>query len=402
MVPTVLLIDTHSILSTRRSPINGVAIFLSGGPRSPPTKPFLDEPEMYQPLSLFAQTMLEEDEKFYATFPEARRAAIEQRWRYQKALFSQYFEGLGFQYCPEPNTYTAAEHYENIPHSSDAYAACAADLCFPASYLEATFPRDTGYGYSASMASGAFPLESVQHEWTDQRSDWETMHPKQHYTAAPTAWTPLLMLPVSTQEFNYPSQQHLIDLSSNSLLCDDTLSPTLQPFDLITQTPNWQTDAPIVNDQLHALVPRYPCVPDARSLDASVVAPANRSRLTQDLQKARHSKSHPYIGITATPRPSRMCLSAPPTKRRAKKPTPPKPAQPKPPLACLFCRTRKIACGAPLAGSEKKTCSQCEKRGLHCSFPLESYRGVRNRQPRSKACKIPAKGVSNNFNSDVD
>ncbi|KAF8220460.1 hypothetical protein L208DRAFT_1416725 [Tricholoma matsutake] len=306
-----------------------------------------NQPEMYQPLSLFTQTMLEEDEKFYAMFPEAQRVAMEQQWRYQEALFSQYFEGLGFQYCPEPNTYTAVEHYENIPHSSDVYSACAADIYFPASYLEATFPHDTGYGHSASMASGAFPLKLVQHEWTDQWSDWEMMHPKQHYTAAPTAWTPLLMLPISTQEFNYPSQEHLIDLSSNSLLCGDTLSLMLQPFDLITQTPNWQTDTPIVNDQLHALAPRYACVPDARPLDASIVTP--------DLRKVRHSKSHPNIGITASP--LRMCLSAPPTKRRAKKPMPLKPAQPKPLLACLFCHTRKIACGAPLARSEKKTCS---------------------------------------------
>ena len=58
----------------------------------------------------------------------------------------------------------------------------------------------------------------------------------------------------------------------------------------------------------------------------------------------------------------------------------------KPPFTCLFCRGRKIACGAPLPG--KKTCrsvslslslslckklkifsSQCRKRSLQCHYP---------------------------------
>ncbi|KAL1695061.1 hypothetical protein GGG16DRAFT_122018 [Schizophyllum commune] len=72
----------------------------------------------------------------------------------------------------------------------------------------------------------------------------------------------------------------------------------------------------------------------------------------------------------------------------------------KPPLACLFCRGRKIACGAPAAGSN--TCNQCARRGLTCVYPTENRRGTRTRQPtrrspqprgRKRDAPPPAPGV---------
>jgi hypothetical protein len=48
------------------------------------------------------------------------------------------------------------------------------------------------------------------------------------------------------------------------------------------------------------------------------------------------------------PRGGAMSLSPLPTNKRQ--------VEKKPPLACLFCRGRKIACGAPLPGSLDKTC----------------------------------------------
>ncbi|KAI5118587.1 hypothetical protein M0805_008677 [Coniferiporia weirii] len=58
------------------------------------------------------------------------------------------------------------------------------------------------------------------------------------------------------------------------------------------------------------------------------------------------------------------------------KKTPPK-------MACLFCRNRKIACGA--GKGEDKTCNQCERRNLRCVFPTESRRGMRTRKPPRSA-----------------
>ncbi|KAF9478619.1 hypothetical protein BDN70DRAFT_808504, partial [Pholiota conissans] len=52
----------------------------------------------------------------------------------------------------------------------------------------------------------------------------------------------------------------------------------------------------------------------------------------------------------------------------------------KPPLACLFCRGRKIACGPPLPGSDDKTCNQCQRRSLRCEYPSESRRGMRKKK----------------------
>lgn len=58
----------------------------------------------------------------------------------------------------------------------------------------------------------------------------------------------------------------------------------------------------------------------------------------------------------------------------------------KPVMACLFCRGRKIACGGPLnPDSENKTCNQCARRNLKCSYPAESHRGLRRTRNKSDA-----------------
>jgi len=62
----------------------------------------------------------------------------------------------------------------------------------------------------------------------------------------------------------------------------------------------------------------------------------------------------------------------------------------KPPLACLFCRGRKIACGPPLPGSLHKTCNQCQRRSLRCEYPSESRRGMRKKKSSAVAEAIVA------------
>ncbi|KAJ7282614.1 hypothetical protein C8J57DRAFT_1295844, partial [Mycena rebaudengoi] len=54
----------------------------------------------------------------------------------------------------------------------------------------------------------------------------------------------------------------------------------------------------------------------------------------------------------------------------------------KPPLACLFCRGRKIACGPPVGGSVESvgSCNQCQRRALKCEYPAESRRGMRKKK----------------------
>ncbi|KAG8972595.1 hypothetical protein FRB90_010178, partial [Tulasnella sp. 427] len=68
----------------------------------------------------------------------------------------------------------------------------------------------------------------------------------------------------------------------------------------------------------------------------------------------------------------------------------------KPFLACAFCRQRKIACGqrAPHPRDHElpegpRTCNQCARRGLVCSYPNESRRGIRKAKPVAKIIVHP-------------
>jgi hypothetical protein len=143
-----------------------------------------------QPLSAFAQTMLEEDEKFYATFPAARWAArIEQHWTYRQAsCASQYFEDPGFKHLPDISVYTATSHchdsYFSDPQAASISAADGSSP-FPAYHTKAPL-NSPGCNCVASIgdasASGAFPFKSTQHGWTEQHRNWEATCLIQHYT----------------------------------------------------------------------------------------------------------------------------------------------------------------------------------------------------------------------------
>ncbi|KAF7376635.1 hypothetical protein MSAN_00080300 [Mycena sanguinolenta] len=66
-----------------------------------------------------------------------------------------------------------------------------------------------------------------------------------------------------------------------------------------------------------------------------------------------------------------------------------KDAPKKPPLACLFCRGRKIACGPPSAkeGGKEGGPFQCQRRAIKCEYPTESRRGMRKKKV------VPAEGA---------
>jgi len=77
---------------------------------------------------------------------------------------------------------------------------------------------------------------------------------------------------------------------------------------------------------------------------------------------------------TMVPNPTKAgqgVLKLPSTKRSARR---------KPAIACLFCRERKIACGAPPVGSADTTCNQCARRSRKCEYPTMSRRGLHKRR----------------------
>lgn len=125
--------------------------------------------------------MLEEEERFYATFPAARRAAMDQHRSFQQAsCASQYFGGPGFQYHPDINTYVVASNCYNS-YLSDPQVTSAADGFFPVYHTEAP-PNPPNYDYIVSIDGSAFPVELTQQGWTEQHCNWESTHLIQQYT----------------------------------------------------------------------------------------------------------------------------------------------------------------------------------------------------------------------------
>jgi hypothetical protein len=127
--------------------------------------------------------MLEEDEKFYATFPEALRAVIEQHWRHIS------FRSPGFHYCLGPGAYTAASVYN--PNSFDAPSTQAAGWEYRHTPAFCANPRrmsDASYSYSSSIERpplNAHPLHSIHHGWAEgpeHQTKWEVDHLIQHYS----------------------------------------------------------------------------------------------------------------------------------------------------------------------------------------------------------------------------
>jgi len=153
----------------------------------------------------------------------------------------------------------------------------------------------------------------------------------------------------------------------------DPVSPPLssEPSSLSRETPILQ------GRELRRRTLRFP-TPELTN-GCGVIHPDDLSKPTQinyfsKIQRRAHSISHLPSRVLSwdshSPRSS-LPLSPLLGKRHLEK---------KPPLACLFCRGRKIACGPPLPGSPNKTCNQCQRRSLRCEYPSGSRRGMRKKR----------------------
>ncbi|KAJ3527833.1 hypothetical protein NM688_g8074 [Phlebia brevispora] len=67
--------------------------------------------------------------------------------------------------------------------------------------------------------------------------------------------------------------------------------------------------------------------------------------------------------------------------------------RPTTPLACYYCRKRKIRCGGPDEHDETRRCKQCQHRKQECQFPPRSNRG-RRPNPESKSALKKARKSS--------
>lgn len=142
---------------------------------------------------------------------------------------------------------------------------------------------------------------------------------------------------------------------------------------------SWPSQLPAPSQRLIAPAPRYPLdeATDATaSPDTHPSPPSHRHRSSTSSSASpsgshRHSRrqtrSHPYLPHSSVPKHAIRPVGWPASGHRSPSPrsassrmSPSLPskrqAEKKPPLACLFCRGRKIACGPPVAGSKDKTC----------------------------------------------
>lgn len=88
-----------------------------------------------------------------------------------------------------------------------------------------------------------------------------------------------------------------------------------------------------------------------RLSDQNHLDPSTYNNSLSDASSSRASSCQ----ITPTPTEFLLCSPKSPSVGLSSLPSKNLPEK-KPPLACLFCRGRKIACGPPLPGSAKKTC----------------------------------------------
>ncbi|EDR05507.1 uncharacterized protein LACBIDRAFT_329840 [Laccaria bicolor S238N-H82] len=301
------------------------------------------EPE---PLSLFAQTLRETDEEFYATFPQARaarQAQIDAQLNHGHGPAENYGFGEGICYEP-PRSLQPSPHRDSM------------QVEYPNLY----------YDYASNQSMAVHPTTPSQN--LDSQQSNQPVQINQFYTPPPESRPDLntfqqvnqLRSPTQSQHCSYPCckiQSHVVDRimsapSPAKFQCTiSTITEVPPPFDPTPQyctmaEPAWpNSPASMTPTRRHRTALQKPTV-RVTSRDHPPRVHARQS----DYQTHAPSSHHTLVWRahrSVSPRPL-MPLTALPIKC---------PAEKKPPLACLFCRGRKIACGAPIPGSKDKTCN---------------------------------------------
>ncbi|KAF8993677.1 hypothetical protein BDQ17DRAFT_1312024 [Cyathus striatus] len=362
-------------------------------------------PPQPQPLSLFEQTEREQDEVFYRTFPAARQATYPQppqHWLPVDHHPQHYFPGTAFSYGPPPPS--SPSYYsklEPLPNQSSTlhYLPIASSSLQHAVTDPATAPHphsSLSLSHSHSHSHNPAPLPA------------QSSHPAPAYSPQADA--------VSYQHYDHfqhhphiPSQCLPVQSPLPPLPSDPRGSGYVHYSSSQPAAPFLPTDsAPSTSFIQHqdALYPESPPSHSDLAYSQSFEHSSSPSPFSgsgsDDLIKSespepfRHTPSVPRTSVTA---PIRQLVSRGTWPPRSPSPAPVRISpmagarrgmDKKPPLACLFCRGRKIACGPPLPGSKDKTCNQCQRRSLKCEYPLESRRGMRKK--KDTADNITAEG----------
>ncbi|CAA7263180.1 unnamed protein product [Cyclocybe aegerita] len=395
-----------------------------------PNRPFHYAPPD-DPPSSFAQTLREFEEKFFDTFPAAREAAERER---EQALTATYFSSVSFSYDSRPQQEGYSTHFGAQPLYDQAYNVVE-------ELQPVGLPPSTSHLVSQLHYDYRPQFEYPQQYIPDQQQSQlpEVYAPVQyapptqqivHYAPSegPIPPTPALQVaiprvappahypepPANPSYPHPPPHRHGIIHSS---VYQST--PVQSPVDSLSQvlyayppgTPSEVASSPTSDLALYSPAPVIVPSQDPRQATHHLHQPQmeSSSRINEHLESLTlpstsasltHANQHAYDhhrqtrSLSQVPPPhidratvrggswgpagsptkqsrGSMRLSPLPSKRHLEK---------KPPLACLFCRGRKIACGPPLPGSVDKTCNQCQRRSLRCEYPSESRRGMRKKK----------------------
>ena len=135
-----------------------------------------------------------------------------------------------------------------------------------------------------------------------------------------------------------PLTQNAQEPSDNSPLASRSVAPL--PSLTVAIPPAART-----TEQAEQPSPHTPST--SRSQPHSPCSPRPSKNHAQRVLARQHRSPSPRMTLRPPSRTSMRITPLPGTKRQLER---------KPPLACLFCRARKIACGAPAPGSTDRTC----------------------------------------------
>ncbi|KAF8058627.1 hypothetical protein FPV67DRAFT_510941 [Lyophyllum atratum] len=374
------------------------------------------------PTSSFARTMFHEDDRFYATFPDARRAAID-LWISEHMQHGRYIPSApqnGY-FVPAPSLPPAPPlaHTQQVLSPANHATqdnAHAYHLVPRSSSLQLNYSYGNGLDNRArvSVSDDPRPL-TRQGRHGVARDDYhhltdDSMQSFRHSSPHPESpeiihLAPHLLVPTQghagVQLPTVVNSLHHADLASSPAYSDTADSPPCSPVSIYQSlsssvspfssssafqpaqfTGDWVADAIATEKILYAPQPSRPealARPSLLSQDTSPTDTSPRhSHLMYRTHRSSGSRSHPYSSSTSrSPSRSRAATPQPSQPQPRKSVKQARGKDGKPLLACFFCRGRKIACGPGSLGGESSTCNQCERRNLRCKYPVENRRGMR-------------------------
>ncbi|KAK7468744.1 hypothetical protein VKT23_003247 [Stygiomarasmius scandens] len=282
------------------------------------------------PAVQYPEFLREEDERFYAAFPNAR--PVHPEWQMQS--LSDNFRDFGStafyfgqpqvnQYPPDNLNYSYSQYAFGEPSSSFSYAQ-------PMPYTSDT----------------VVPQPSIS-------SDSELAHAQDIFT----------------------QQSVMSDFSSGSSASPENLySPVEDSHQFYASSSQYPSQPSIIPSPSATLPDAAESPEDLSSSDSK---PPLKRRRDTDFGAPSFQADSPRAYMSKIP------LQKPPQPSAPKATKTRNPAQGEKKslaLACFFCRGRKIACGRQDPNSPDRTCNQCFRRSLKCEYPTESRRGMRKKK----------------------